>query len=404
MKNIDTYIEYLDPSKHYIVAVSFGVDSMVLLDACVRQGLSVHVAHVNYHRRKESDSEQHQLEQYCFLKDIPLSVLDVTSYPKGNFQAVARDIRYEFFAQLKNEGHGDVLLTAHHLDDHLETALFQERRKAFVPYLGLESKATRYGMDVIRPLLTITKKDIYAYQQLHNVPYSEDVTNASSMYTRNVIRKELQGWSNSQRVQLLQRINLYNEMMKKIKTNLEIEIKSYRFSTARYQSYDIKTKFMFWVEWFNHFSIRFDVSQSFLLRVEQFLKSKKPNIKQVLTSEWTLYKAYDHLALIHHDWMQPYAVQLHRPRQISTPLFSLNTQHFREAPYPLVFRNGNAKDKVTQGTITKSLRRIMIDWKVPLYLRPCYPVLISPQQNRIFVPYYEVNSNDKKSLWMDFIG
>jgi len=67
----------LDSTKTYVVAVSFGVDSMVLLDQCRRAGLSIIIAHVNYHRRDVSNLEQSQLEQYALQHDIPIYVLDV---------------------------------------------------------------------------------------------------------------------------------------------------------------------------------------------------------------------------------------------------------------------------------------------------------------------------------------
>jgi tRNA(Ile)-lysidine synthase len=87
----------LDKSKSYLVAVSYGPDSMALLFSLLNLGYQVEVAHVNYHQRDVSDFEQAQLEQVCLQHDIPLHILDVQTKPKGNFQDQARTIRYHFF-------------------------------------------------------------------------------------------------------------------------------------------------------------------------------------------------------------------------------------------------------------------------------------------------------------------
>jgi len=130
-------LNLLDKEKTYIVAVSFGPDSMALLHLLQQEHFKIEVAHVNYHLRKESDLEQSQLEQYCLQHDVPLHVLDVSSFPKGNLQEQARKIRYDFFKELAATLQAEGILTAHHQDDDLETAIMQHQRSMLYEYFGI---------------------------------------------------------------------------------------------------------------------------------------------------------------------------------------------------------------------------------------------------------------------------
>ena len=402
MHPIDRAIQSLNRSKTYVIAVSFGVDSMVLLDACRRQGLTIAIAHVNYHRRVESNQEQHQLEQYAFTYDIPLYVLDVESLPLGNFQAKARDARYSFFSSLIQEGVADIVLTAHHLDDHLETALFQQRRGGMYRKLGLEFETSIHQVPVIRPFLHIKKESMYAYQHTHSIPFSEDSSNKKLTYTRNRIRYELQGWSDEQKRLLLEKIDAHNKHSERMQNELTNLKESHRISITDYVRRDAYSQFLLWVTWFAMHQVRMEVNASFLARIHRFIQSKKPNIVHPLNTTWTLYKAYDHFALIDASWFHPIDRLLHRPEAIHHPLYDLELRHFKACPYPLVFRYGRAEDSQQVGLVKKSFRRLMIDWKVPLYLRTCYPVVTNPKQTLIWIPPYNQKTTDKSTQWVIF--
>ena len=88
----------LDKTKKYVVACSFGPDSMALLDAAIKENLNIVVAHVNYRKREAAQTEQKELVSYCENRNIPIYVLDlINQKPVGNFQSWARKKRYEFF-------------------------------------------------------------------------------------------------------------------------------------------------------------------------------------------------------------------------------------------------------------------------------------------------------------------
>ena len=107
-----------------------------------------------------------------------------------NFHEYARNKRYEFFKSVANDYGADCLVTAHHADDHLETQLhrllYQNTPSGLI---GIEPTTINEGLKVVRPLIAVTKKQIYEYCEKEQVLFREDESNKSDVYTRNRIRK-----------------------------------------------------------------------------------------------------------------------------------------------------------------------------------------------------------------------
>ena len=131
----------LDASKKYVVACSFGPDSMALLDVAIKEKLSVVVAHVNYRKRDVAEIEQRDLTKYCEERNIKLVVLDLLGQKaEGNFQEWARKKRYEFFKDVAQKEKADAVLVAHNEDDVIETYLMQKKRGNFVKTMEFPEK------------------------------------------------------------------------------------------------------------------------------------------------------------------------------------------------------------------------------------------------------------------------
>ena len=102
---MDKILLNLENSKKYVVACSFGPDSMALLFSAIKQNLNVVVAHVNYRKRDISQFEQDELTKYCKENDIKIYILDLKGKKsEGNFQDWARKTRYEFFKEIVDKG------------------------------------------------------------------------------------------------------------------------------------------------------------------------------------------------------------------------------------------------------------------------------------------------------------
>lgn len=180
-------------SKPTLLTVSGGVDSIVMADLFYVAGLKAAIAHCNFGLRGE-DSDRDEL----FVKDLaaryqfPFYVrhFETKSYAKKNgisTQMAARDLRYQWFEEIRKKGLGWIA-TAHHANDALETVLLNLVRGTGIA--GLHGIHPMRG-NLLRPMLFADKDMILAYAQEHGLPWRDDVSNDSVDYKRNLIRKKV---------------------------------------------------------------------------------------------------------------------------------------------------------------------------------------------------------------------
>ncbi|MCH1471073.1 MAG: tRNA lysidine(34) synthetase TilS, partial [Flavobacteriaceae bacterium] len=174
-------------SQRILVAVSGGVDSMVLLDLLREYSDVVVVAHCNFQLRGQESAEDEQLvESYCKRHQLTCHIKRFdTKLPKQSTQMAARTLRYNWFEELCLSNDYDVVLTAHHADDNIETLLMNIIRGTGIE--GLTGIPEQNGR-ILRPLLPFYKSEIIAYAQVHQIPWREDRSNKSNDYQRNAMR------------------------------------------------------------------------------------------------------------------------------------------------------------------------------------------------------------------------
>ena len=184
---------FLEKSK-LLVAVSGGLDSMVLVYLCQKLNLNFSLAHCNYKLREiESNYDEDFIKSYAKTNSIELftTSFDTNSYAsltKQSIQMAARKLRYEWF-ELLQEQHGfDFVLTAHHADDNLETFLINLSRGT-----GLEGLTGIPAINgsIIRPLLEFTRTEILDFATAKNLKWREDSSNKKVLYLRNNIRHSI---------------------------------------------------------------------------------------------------------------------------------------------------------------------------------------------------------------------
>ena len=175
----------------FLIALSGGVDSMVLANLFLKNNLSFSVAHCNFNlRTKESDDDEKFIFDWSTENEIEcyISKFNTTDYCKKNkfgIQEGARNLRYEWFNELKNLHDFDYIVTAHHLDDQIETYLINSMRGSGLNGLiGITEKTE----SLLRPLLKILKNDILVYAKSNNIDFREDSSNSKNDYFRNMIR------------------------------------------------------------------------------------------------------------------------------------------------------------------------------------------------------------------------
>ncbi|MCW5911599.1 MAG: tRNA lysidine(34) synthetase TilS [Cyclobacteriaceae bacterium] len=174
-----------------LLAVSGGVDSMVMAHLFSQLKYSVVIAHVNFRLRgAESDADQQFVEQWCKQNRVPFFTahFETNNYAttRGlSIQMAARELRYQWFNELVSEHQLKFIATAHHINDSLETSLLNLARGAGLE--GLLGIAPQSG-NRIRPLMFATRAQVEAYAAENEIAWREDSSNQTDAYQRNLIR------------------------------------------------------------------------------------------------------------------------------------------------------------------------------------------------------------------------
>ena len=204
----------------YVVAVSGGVDSMALLHMLKsRPGLELTVAHFDHGIRPDSSEDAALVRRTAEVYGLPF-VMEAGNLGASASEAAARKARYAFLERVRTERHARAIITAHHQDDVLETAILNLLRGT--GRKGLTSLASTDH--IVRPLLHISKQTVIAYAQANGLKWHEDSTNASERYLRNYIRlrlvPQLTPHARQQLLETIERARLTNQQLDEELMNL----------------------------------------------------------------------------------------------------------------------------------------------------------------------------------------
>ncbi len=176
-------------NSNFLLAVSGGVDSMVLLHLFSKSEFQFEVAHMNYGLRgTDSDADQALVEQWCHERSLVCQTKKAGIPVGRNVQLEARELRYAWFRELCSERSLDFIVTAHHGDDLVETFFINLIRGSGLK--GLKS-IPEITSEVIRPLLSASREEIEAYATENEILWREDASNQSDKYLRNQIRHNI---------------------------------------------------------------------------------------------------------------------------------------------------------------------------------------------------------------------
>jgi tRNA(Ile)-lysidine synthase len=175
----------------FLLAVSGGVDSMVLANLFLQQGIAFEIAHCNYQLRGEaSHLDEELVRDWAQQHAIPFHVQrfdtkTISAELKKGTQETARILRYDWFRSLMQKHQFIAIVTAHHANDNAETVLMNLFKGTGIDGLtGMQL----FAHSIFRPLLSIFKTEIETYALEHQIPYRQDASNLSDDYTRNAIR------------------------------------------------------------------------------------------------------------------------------------------------------------------------------------------------------------------------
>jgi tRNA(Ile)-lysidine synthase len=194
---LDEFLKYIQENNlirknaRVLLAVSGGIDSMVMAHLFINTGINAGIAHCNFCLRgEESDLDEALVKEFAEENKIPFYSrrFATKDYAKNNgisIQMAAREMRYEWFEAVRKENKFDCIAIAHNLNDNIETLLINLIRGTGISGLtGMKSKSKR----IIRPLLFATREKITEYCTTRNISFRDDKSNSETKYTRNKIR------------------------------------------------------------------------------------------------------------------------------------------------------------------------------------------------------------------------
>lgn len=214
-----------EPYQKVLIAVSGGIDSMVLLHLFEKSEFDYGVVHCNFQLRgSDSDKDEEFVRQQVLMHGVPFfnTRFDTEDYARVNgisIEMAARELRYNYFEKIRVENHYDFIATAHHQDDLLETFFLNLSRKTGIRGLtGIKEKSGH----IIRPLLFASRSEIEDFAQKNFIGFREDHTNSEMIYQRNFIRHRI--------LPLFQSLNpAFNNNLSETISNLRVTDEVYSF-------------------------------------------------------------------------------------------------------------------------------------------------------------------------------
>lgn len=214
---------WTDPHQRGLVAVSTGVDSMVLLTLFTRlpvdQRPHLTVVYVDHQLREQSRTETAFLKQWCAQQQVPLvmTTWPPAQHPKHGLENAARQFRYDFFAAQLKAQQADWIATAHQANEQAETILFKLLRGGQLDQLtGMAASRPFHGGQLIRPLLPFTKAQLRAYAEQQEIPWFEDTTNHELTASRNRLRLQILPALRQENPQVDQHLLTYAEQLRTV--------------------------------------------------------------------------------------------------------------------------------------------------------------------------------------------
>ncbi len=209
-----------------LLAVSGGIDSMVLLHLFEKSGFEYGIVHCNFNLRgTESDGDEDFVRQQVLVHGVPawFESFETEEYARLNgvsIEMAARELRYDYFEKIRLEHNYNYIATAHHLDDLIETFFLNLSRKTGIK--GLTGIKEKTG-NIIRPLLFADRQEIEEFARENFIGFREDSSNIEVVYQRNFLRHKI--------------LPLFQELNPSFKKNMIVSIENLKETVQVYLDY-----------------------------------------------------------------------------------------------------------------------------------------------------------------------
>ncbi len=427
MEEVLNYLKKLLKKDDVIVfGCSGGPDSMALLDLLLKvrieKEIKIVVAHINHNVRKESAKEMVNLENYCNKHDVIFEKMTITKYSDDNFHNEARTIRYNFFENLITKYNGQYLMTAHHGDDLMETILMRlVRGSTLNGYAGFNKEIDKDGYKIVRPLITVTKKELEEYDKKNKISFAVDKSNFKDKYTRNRYRKYVLPFLKNEDPNVHQKFLKYSNTLfmyddyinkqmksifKKVYNNNILDIEKFKKLDLIIQNKVIYYLFEKYYE--DDLILISDVHTNL---VRNLIYSTKSSGYIYLPNNIKVIKSYNDLKLVEETKeIDSYEIELgnyaHLPN--GKNIESIESSEINDNNYcrlnskdivlPLHVRTRKSGDKMFIKGMEKDkkLKEIFINSKIPIEERDLWPVVVDSKDNIVWIPGLKKSKYDVK--------
>lgn len=418
---------------HIVLAVSTGIDSMCLLHLLLNEYQHTYrkltCIHVNHGLRQESAEEETFFKTFCEKHHIDYYIknLDLNNIVEaGNsIQNESRQYRYDWFDFMMKKLKADVLLTAHHQDDQIETIFYRLFTGRFTrSTLGIAYESNRQHYKLCRPLLNISKDQIKKYQSEFHVPFYEDASNHKNVYVRNDIRNrilpaildneqlsidhllKLKSWHDQELETLRNLASQFIDEQALIKANrTKITIPRTSFNQL---TDNVKVHVLDQI--FEKISLATSISDKMYQSWFDQFASQKSQFTIDITDKWIIQISYDTFIIMTNTEMN----DVSSIKVIETP----HTYHFGDyeiiiqsdfplEQLPLTIRTRQNGDRfLLNGSENKhkKVSRLLIDCKIDAIERNRLPIVINAEGNVIAVGQLYINKNYKHYINIRNIG
>ena len=386
--------DLIDPKEPIIVALSGGVDSMVLFHVLHQLNKNLVIAHVNHNKRPESQQEYEYIQSFAKRMKVRFEGLVIEPGLSSNFQHESRLRRYDFFRALAAKYHAKKIAVAHHLDDQVETVLMRiVRGTSFSGYTGIKEIRMDRNVSIIRPLMQVRKEEILAYAKEHQVPFFEDASNQEDVYTRNRFRNKILPLLREENpnldqkiIQLAEYIDSADELLEGLKKQFLKDFSMYNnVSLHDFNQLNTIVKIKIIQHMVNTAtSDSVEVSYETYKQIIEVCFNKEPNQRVTLNDTYDFVKEYDVIYIAKMEPIVPidivvngvgeYFVSDERSFVFTYDKMVQNNSNYFELCYnddvfPLHIRHRQNGDKMSLSVGTKKVKDILIDQKIPKSLR-----------------------------------
>lgn len=411
-KELEFLKENINKNDIVVVACSGGPDSMCLLSLVNELknelNLKIIVAHVNHKLRIESEEEKEMVENYSKENNLIFELLEITKYSNNKFsEEDARKRRYDFFNKLIKKYNANVLLTAHHGDDLIETIQMRLTRGSNLSgYIGIKMINENNNYKILRPLLSTTKENILNYLNDKNIPYRIDKTNEELKHTRNKYRHYILPFLKNENKKVHEKYLKFSKELIEYDNFVNTYIRNNNFivdnkiiiNKIKGESDFIKRKALeLLIKEIQKDDI-FDISDE---QMKNLMKLYSLDNKEIdLNNNYQGINSYGKILILKKNSEILNKVLIDKDMKLSDYYFYYNDEtkkdntnscillNSNEIKLPLYIRSFDNGDRIVVKNLngSKKVSDIFIDNKVPKHKRSTYPILVDANNTILWVP------------------